>query len=90
MRQGQALFMITGSDLYCTRPHNMTLSPWPERDLEVVDDTHPWCLTRPLKLDIDGVTYTNLAEVCMAAKDRSDPEEFVRKCLGQLPVHRPE
>ena len=42
------------SDGIHTKPLNIALSPWPHRELEVVDKNHPWSLVKEHEFCIEG------------------------------------
>ena len=55
--------------------------------MEVITDTHPWCLTtKKIRYREEFVT---LADICKAASETDDPESFIRPYLSQLIYHQP-
>ena len=51
-----------------TKPLDVALTPWPLRQLEIVQKDHPWCLAMTREFKIGCETYSSLADVCQAAK----------------------
>ena len=72
-----------------TKPFNITLTPWPLRQLEVVEKDHPWSLDMRRKFKICGETYSSLADVCQAAKQQQNPRDMINQAIAQLPPHVP-
>ena len=72
-----------------TKPLNITLTPWPLRQLEVVEKDHPWSLDMRRKFQICGETYSCLADVCQAAKQQQNPRDMINQAITQLPPHVP-
>ena len=71
-----------------TEPLDIILTPWPRREIEVVDENHPWSLVTEHEFIIEGKIYdATLAEVCLVASQRPDILECV---LPQLPYHMPK
>ena len=76
------------SDGIHTKPLNITLIPWPHREVEVVDKNHPWSLETEHEFNIEGKMYdATLAEVCLVASQRPDILDCV---IPQLPHHMPK
>ena len=68
-----------------TKPLNITLSPWPPRELEIVDHNHPWSLEKEHEFCIEGEMYnTTLAEICLVKPDA------LENVILQLPRHAPK
>ena len=63
-----------------TKPLEITLSPWVSREVELVDETHPWSLEKEHEFEIGGEMYdATLAEVCLAKPD------MLEHVIHQLP-----
>ena len=76
------------SDGIHTKPLNITLTPWPYREVEVVDKNHPWSLETEHEFNIEGKIYdATLAEVCLVASQRPD---ILDCAIRQLPHHMPK
>ena len=76
------------SDGIHTKPLNIALSPWPHRELEVVDENHPWSLVKEHEFCIEGKMYdATLAEVCLVALHKPDLFDSI---IAQLPHHVPK
>ena len=91
-RQGLSYFYCkrkVSADGVHTSPLAITLSPWGESKVDIIDDTHPWSLTTPRDLHINGRQYSSLSAVCMEAETMDKPKEFVQKCFDQLPHYQP-
>ena len=68
-----------------TKPLNITLSPWPPREVEIVDHNHPWSLEKEHEFCIEGEMYnTTLAEICLVKPDA------LENVILQLPRHAPK
>ena len=72
-----------------TKPLNIVLCSWPDKNYDTVDSNHTWSLTKPLVLCANQKQYTTLAEVCQDAMTQEEPKEFVRNVLSQLPPYKP-
>ena len=73
-----------------TKPLHITLSPWPERNVEIVDKNHPWNLETKHKFDIlGGQRECTLAEVCELALEEAEPMQVMQVAIHQLPYHVP-
>ena len=65
-----------------TKPLDITLSPWIPREVEIVDNTHPWSLETEHEFEIEGEKFkTTLGELCLTKPD------CVEHVLAQLPLH---
>ena len=74
-----------------TKPLSITLSPWPNRQVELVDETHPWSLEKVRLFVIEGDEFErSLADVCVAAYQQTDMIPFIQSVLRQLPRHIPK
>ena len=74
-----------------TKPLKITLTPWSQRQLELVDETHPWNLEKVRSFVIDGDKFErSLADVCVAAYQQTDMIPFMQSILCQLPTHIPK
>ena len=68
-----------------TKPLHITLTPWLPRDLEIVDQNHPWGLEKEHEFCIEGkMCNTTLAEVCFMQPDA------LKSVIFQLPHHMPK
>ena len=68
-----------------TRPLTITLSPWPPREVEVVDQNHPWSLEKEHEFCVEGKMYeATLADVCLAKPNA------LESVILQLPCHTPK
>ena len=68
-----------------TRPLSITLTPWPPREVEVVDPNHPWSLEKEHELCIEGKMYeATLADVCL------EKPNALESVILQLPHHTPK
>ena len=75
-----------------TKPLDIVLSPWPDRQVDVVDDKHPWNLLTSRDLVVGGKKFNSLAKVCEAAIEESDENVMrgmLEESLHQLPPHTP-
>ena len=73
-----------------TKPLNISLSPWRRRQVELVDETHPWSLEKVRLFVIEGDEFErSLADVCVAAYQQTDMIPFIQSVLHQLPRHIP-
>ena len=68
-----------------TKPHTITLRPWPVRNIEMVEDDHPWRLDKLQEFDIDGKKHGSLAEVCLVAYRRPNMLEIMHTAISQIP-----
>ena len=76
------------SDGIHTKPLDITLTPWPYREVEMVDKNHPWSLETEHEFNIEGKIYdATLAEVCLVASQRPD---ILDCAIRQLPHHMPK
>ena len=70
-----------------TKPLKITLSPWGQEKTDVISLDHPWSMTAKT-IHHDGEVVT-LADICKAASETDDPEDFVRPYLAQLASYHP-
>ena len=68
-----------------TKPLYITLTPWPPREVEVVDQNHPWSLEKEHKFWIEGKMYeVTLADVCLGKPNA------LESAIQQMPHHTPK
>ena len=68
-----------------TKPLTITLSPWVQRELEVVDENHPWSLLKEYEFKIEDQLYkASLADVCAYTPDA------LGHIIPHLPRHIPQ
>ena len=77
---------IVLSDGVHTKPLDVILSPWDDTKYDVVDATHPWSLTT---VSFEG-EFVTLAEVCKAASESDDPQNYIRPYLTRLKAYKPK
>ena len=70
-----------------TKPLKITLSPWGSEKSDVITNTHPWSMTAE-KIQHGGKTVT-LADICKAASETDNPEDFIRPYIAQLARYQP-
>ena len=74
-------------DGFHTKPLDVALTPWPLRQLEIVQKDHPWSLDMKHELKIGSETNSSLADVCQAAKRQQNPRALIDQAIAQLPPH---
>ena len=76
-----------------TKPLDIILSPWPERQVDVVDEDHPWNLLTTRELVVGDRKFNSLAQLVEAATEDEAGENMVQQMLEHtlphLPTHNP-
>ena len=76
-----------------TKPLDIVLSPWPERQVDVVDANHPWNLQTSRQLVVGDKRFNSLAQLVESATEDEAGENMVQQMLeaafNQLPPHNP-
>ena len=71
-----------------TEPLDVTLCPWPMIDYEIVDDHHPWSLTKKQNIIVGDKSYTSLRELLEASTEEDIPEDLLRPGIARLENHK--
>ena len=76
-----------------TKPLEVVLSPWVERQVDVVDGDHPWNLLTSRELVVEDKRFSNLAQLVESTTEDEAGENMLHRMLevafNQLPPHTP-
>lgn len=72
-----------------TRPLPITLSPWPERILDIVTEGHPLWPDKAVVFELSFGTFHSLRAVCAHVFSKPERDEMVKEALSVLSDYEP-